>query len=58
MGDIRILWDPATGTAHLNAPDARQQLGHNLETASVISMFNDAQVDPGDLVFDTDPHGW
>jgi len=32
------------------------KLGHDLETASLISMFADAQVDPGDIVFDTDPY--
>ena len=58
MGDIRIVWDPATGTGDLNMLGAGLELGHDLETASLISMFTDAQVDPGDIVFDTDPHGW
>ena len=58
MGDIRIVWDPTTGTGDLNMLGAGLELGHDLETASLISMFTDAQVDPGDIVFDTDPHGW
>ena len=57
MGDIRIVWDPATGTGDLNMLGAGLELGHDLETASLISMFTDAQVDPGDIVFDSDPHG-
>lgn len=57
MGDIRIVWDPATGTGDINMPGSALELGHDLETASLISMFTDAQADPGDIVFDTDPHG-
>ncbi len=57
MGDIRIVWDPTTGTGDLNMLGAGLELGHDLETASLISMFTDAQVDPGDIVFDSDPHG-
>jgi phage gp46-like protein len=57
MGDIRIVWDPSTGTGDLNMLGAGLELGHDLETASLISMFTDAQVDPGDIVFDADPHG-
>jgi hypothetical protein len=57
VGDIRIVWDPTTGTGDLNMLGAGLELGHDLETASLISMFTDAQVDPGDIVFDNDPHG-
>ena len=58
MGDIRIVWDPATGTGDLNMLGSGLVLGFDLETASLISMFTDAQSDPGDIVYDTDPRGW
>jgi phage gp46-like protein len=58
MGDIRIVWDPATGTGDFNMLGAGLELGHDLETAVLISLFTDAQADPGDIVFDNDPHGW
>ena len=57
MGDIRIVWDPTTGTGDFNMLGAGLELGHDLQTASLISMFTDAQADPGDIVFDKDPHG-
>ena len=57
MGDIRIVWDPVTGTGDFNMLGNGLELGHDLETASLISMFTDAQADPGDIVYDTDPHG-
>jgi len=57
MGDIRIVWDPATGTGDFNMLGAGLELGHDLETASLISMFSDAQADPGDIVYDPDPRG-
>ena len=49
MGDIRIVWDPATGTGDFNMFGAGLELGHDLQTASLISMFTDAQADPGDM---------
>jgi phage gp46-like protein len=58
MGDIRIVWDPTTGTGDLNILGSGLELGHDLETASLISMFTDAQSDPGDIAYDTDPRGW
>ena len=57
MGDIRIVWDPVTGTGDFNMLGNGLELGHDLETASLISMFTDAQADPGDIVYDTDPAG-
>ena len=57
MGDTRIVWDPVTGTGDLNMLGSGLELGHDLETASLISMFTDAQADPGDIVYDTDPAG-
>jgi phage gp46-like protein len=58
MGDIRIVWDPATGTGDLNMLGSGLELGCDLETASLVSMFTDARSDPGDIVYDTDPRGW
>jgi len=58
MGDIRIVWDPATGTGDLNMLSSGLELGSDLETASLISMFTDARSDTGDIVYDTDPRGW
>ena len=58
MGDIRIVWDPATGTGDLNMlATGALEIGNDLETASLISMFTDAQADPGDVVYGTDPAG-
>jgi len=57
MGDIRIVWDPATGTGDINMLGAGLELGHDVETASLISMHTDAQSDPGDIVYDSDPRG-
>ena len=57
MGDIRIVWDPVTGTGDFAMLGSGLELGHDLETASLISLFTDAQADPGDIVYDTDPAG-
>jgi phage gp46-like protein len=57
MGDIRIIWDPVSGIGDINMLGAALELGHDLATASLISMHTDAQADPGDIVFDTDPRG-
>ena len=57
MGDIRIVWDPTTGTGDINMLGAGLELGHDLETASLISMHTDARADPGDIVYDSDPRG-
>lgn len=58
MGDIRIVFDPTTGTGDFNMIGPALEIGHDLETAVLISLFTDAQADPGDIVFDTDPRGW
>ena len=50
MGDIHIVWDPATGTGDINMLGAGLELGHDLETAALISMHTDAQADPGAIV--------
>jgi len=58
VGDIRIVFDPLTGTGDFNMLGAGLELGHDLETAVLISLFTDAQADPGDIVLDSDPRGW
>jgi phage gp46-like protein len=57
MGDLRIVWDPTTGTGDLSMIGSALETGNDLETASLISTFTEQQVDPGDIVYDTDPHG-
>ncbi len=56
--DIRIAWDPVSGTGDFNMVGAGLELGRDLETAVLISLFTDAQADPGDIVYDTDPRGF
>ena len=58
MSDIRLVWDPVTGTADFAMAGLGLALGRDLETAVIISLFSDAQADPGDVVYDTDPRGW
>jgi phage gp46-like protein len=58
MGDIRIVWDNVTGSGDFRMDGAGLETGFELETAVLISLFTDAQADPGDIVFDADPRGW
>jgi phage gp46-like protein len=58
MGDIRIIFDNATGTGDLAMSGVTLETGHELETAVLISLFTDARADPGDVVLDNDPRGW
>jgi len=57
MGDIRIVFDPATGTGDFAMAGRGLATGNELETAILISLFTDGQADPGDIVFDADPRG-
>ncbi|HTB47019.1 MAG TPA: phage GP46 family protein [Acetobacteraceae bacterium] len=58
MGDATIAWDPVTGTGDLVMNGGDLQQGYELQTAVLISIFSDAQADPGDIVPDTnDPRG-
>lgn len=56
--NIRIVWDPLTGTGDFAMLGAGLELGHELQSAAEISLFTDAQADPGDVVYDADPRGW
>ena len=58
MGDIRIVFDPATGTGDFAMAGGGLETGMELETAVLISLFTDGLADPGDAVFETDPRGW
>ena len=58
MADIRLVFDNLTGTGDFAMDGPGLETGHDLETAIIISLFTDAQADPGDVVFDNDPHGW
>ncbi len=58
MADARLVWDPITGTADLAMVGPALDTSNDLETAVIISLFTDAQADPGDVVYDADPRGW
>jgi phage gp46-like protein len=59
MGDIRIIWDRATGSGDFAMSGSDLATGFELETAVLISLFTDAEADPGDITLgDTDPRGW
>lgn len=60
-GDIRLIWNPATGTADINMVGPSVELGHDLETAVLISLWTDQTADPGDILqsnTNNDPRGW
>ena len=59
MGDIRIRFDNLTGTGDFAMDGPGLETGHELETAVLVSLFTDAQADPGDAVAnEIDPRGW
>jgi phage gp46-like protein len=58
MGDIRFVFDNLTGTGDWAMDGRGLATGHEIETAIMISLFSDAQADPGDIVRDADPRGW
>jgi phage gp46-like protein len=61
VGDIRIVWDPATGTGDFAMLGAALALGNDLETAVLISLFTDQVSDPDDIMPEAqkaDPRGW
>lgn len=61
MGDIRLVWNPATGTADINMIGPSLELGNDLETAVLISFWSDQAADPGDILpvnTNNDPRGW
>lgn len=60
-GDIRLTWNPATGTADINMIGPSLELGHDLETATLVSLWTDQTADPGDILPTSpnhDPRGW
>jgi phage gp46-like protein len=62
VGDIRIQFDNANGTGDFVMVGPSLQLGNDLETACLISLFTDAQADPDDNLPEAflagDPRGW
>lgn len=61
MADILLRWDNSIAHADINMSGPSLELGHDLETAMLISLFSDATADPGDLLppdMSKDPRGW
>jgi phage gp46-like protein len=61
MGDIRIVFDQATFTGDFAMSGNGLELGNELETAVLISLFTDQVADPGDVLPPgqaSDPRGW
>ena len=60
MTDIALVWDYASGTADLALNGNDLLLDQGLQTAVLISLFTDAQAQPGDAIPDgtTDQRGW
>lgn len=60
MGDIRIVWDNTIGYGDFRMVGPSLELGHDLETAVLISLFTDCAADPEDVIPDSeraDPRG-
>lgn len=61
MGDITLTWNPATGTADITIVGPSLQLGNDLETAVLVSLWSEQTADPGDVLpvnTSNDPRGW
>jgi phage gp46-like protein len=61
MGDLTLTWNPATGTADINMVGPSLQLGNDLETAILVSLWSEQTADPGDILpvnTNNDPRGW
>lgn len=58
MSDISIVWNPANMSGDFVMAGSALQIGRDLETAVLISLFSEATADPGDIVPDADPRGW
>jgi phage gp46-like protein len=61
MGDIRIVWDAATGTGDFVLAGGALELGSDLETAVLISLCTDQVASPDDILPPgqaSDPRGW
>lgn len=60
-GDIRLVWDRATGTADIVMDGRSLEVGHDLETAVLVSLWTEQTADPGDILpvtTNADPRGW
>ena len=61
MSDIRLIWNNLTGYADINLVGSSLELGHDLESAVIVSLFSDHVADPGDVLpsdMSKDPRGW
>ena len=61
MSDITLTWNPATGHADITMVGPSLQLGNDLETAILVSLWSDQTADPGDILpasTNHDPRGW
>ena len=61
MSDISLSWNPQFGIAEISVSNGTITLGHDLETAILISLHTDRVADPGDVLpggSNTDPRGW
>jgi phage gp46-like protein len=61
VGDARLVWDPLTQTADLVMSGPSIEIGNDLETAVLISLFTDHVAEDGDILLPSDaadPRGW
>ena len=61
MSDVRLIWNNLTGYADINLVGSSLELGHDLESAVIVSLFSDHVADPGDVLpsdMSKDPRGW
>ncbi len=60
MTDLRIIWDATNGRGDLNMLGPVMEVGHDLETAVLVSLFTDARAPADYMPTDgtTDRRGW
>ena len=60
MADIGLTWNSAVGYADLSIVGGDLAIDAGLETAVILSLFTDAQAQPGDVIPDgsANPRGW
>jgi phage gp46-like protein len=60
MTDIALIWNPAQGYADFAVAGGDLAADQGLYTAVTVSLFTDAQAQPGDVIPDgsSDPRGW
>lgn len=60
MTDIALIWNWQAGYADLSIVNGDLATDQGLQTSAIISLFTDAQAQPGDAIPDgsADPRGW